>query len=77
MALLVGIVFAIGGSYTAAGTDGPFPVNGIIPILKDPFPFADYSWVVGLVVAFLLYGVLTKYVHPRSLPEQTAAPQPA
>ena len=77
VALLAGILFAIGGSYTAAGTDGPFPVNGIIPILKDPFPFADYSWVVGLVVAFLLYGVLTKYVHPRSLPEQAAAPQPA
>ncbi len=62
VALLAGIVMAIGGSYTAAGTDGPFPVNGIIPFLKDPFPFADYSWVVGLVVSFVLYGVLTKYL---------------
>jgi NCS1 family nucleobase:cation symporter-1 len=76
VALLVGIVFAIGGSYTNAGTDGPFPVNGIIPILKDPFPFADYSWVVGLIVSFLLYGILTKYVSSReALPE--AAGQPA
>jgi NCS1 family nucleobase:cation symporter-1 len=57
VALLVGIVFAIGGSYTATGTDGPFPPNGLIPFLK---PFADYSWVVGFVVAFVLYGVLTK-----------------
>ncbi|HEY6013554.1 MAG TPA: cytosine permease, partial [Candidatus Limnocylindrales bacterium] len=76
VALLVGIVFAIGGSYTAAGTDGPFPVNGIIPILKDPFPFADYSWVVGLIVSFLLYGILTKYLPSKEvLPE--AAGQPA
>ena len=48
VALLAGIVIAIGGSYTPVGTDGPFPANGIIPFLKDPFPFADYSWVVGL-----------------------------
>jgi NCS1 family nucleobase:cation symporter-1 len=72
VALLVGIVFAIGGSYTAAGTEGPFPANGIIPILKDPFPFADYSWVVGLIVSFLLYGVLTKY-----LPTKEVLPEPA
>ena len=59
VALLLGILFAIGGSYTPTGQDGPFPPGGIIPILKSPFPFADYSWVVGLVVAFLVYGVLT------------------
>jgi NCS1 family nucleobase:cation symporter-1 len=62
VSLLVGIVFAIGGSYTPVGQDGPFPPNGIISILKDPFPFADYSWVVGLVVSFVLYGVLTMLV---------------
>jgi hypothetical protein len=27
--------------------------------LKDPFPFADSIWVVGLVVSFLIYGILT------------------
>jgi NCS1 family nucleobase:cation symporter-1 len=58
VALLVGIVIAIGGSYSAGGA--PFPENGILPFLKSPFPFADYSWVVGLVVSFVLYGVLTK-----------------
>ncbi len=57
VALLLGIVFAIGGSYSGNGE--PFPVNGIIPVLK---PLADYSWVVGLVVAFVVYGVLTKTV---------------
>ena len=41
---------AIGGAYSQ--TDGaPFPAGGIVPILK---PFYDYSWVVGLAVAFLL-----------------------
>jgi NCS1 family nucleobase:cation symporter-1 len=54
LSLVVGIVFAIGGSYSGNGK--PFPVDGIIPVLK---PLADYSWVVGLVVSFVLYGVLT------------------
>jgi NCS1 family nucleobase:cation symporter-1 len=57
VALVVGIVFAIGGSYSSSGA--PFPVDGLIPFLK---PLADYSWVVGLVVAFVLYGVLSKVV---------------
>ena len=64
MALLVGIVVAIGGSYSVVNADGspsgPFPPGGIIPFLKSPFPFADYSWVMGLVVSFLIYGILTK-----------------
>jgi NCS1 family nucleobase:cation symporter-1 len=57
VSLLVGILFAIGGSYSASGA--PFPVDGIIPALKG---FADYSWVVGLIVSFVLYGVLTMVV---------------
>ncbi len=57
VALLVGILFAIGGSYSAGGK--PFPVDGIIPFLK---PFADYSWVVGLIVSFAIYAVLTKFL---------------
>jgi len=57
VSLLIGIVIAIGGSYSGSGE--PFPKDGIIPLLK---PLADYSWVVGLVVAFVLYGVLTKVV---------------
>jgi NCS1 family nucleobase:cation symporter-1 len=70
VALLVGIVFAIGGSYTTAGTAGPFPANGIIPVLK---PLADYSWVVGLVVSFLVYGVLTMVAPGR---QRSAEPAP-
>jgi NCS1 family nucleobase:cation symporter-1 len=77
VALLVGIVFAVGGSYTPAGTDGPFPPGGVIGILKDPFPFADYSWVVGLIVSFLLYGVLTRFLPSSEARAQEAAPQPA
>jgi nucleobase:cation symporter-1, NCS1 family len=55
VSLLAGILFAIGGSYSGNGK--PFPVDGIIPFLK---PLADYSWVVGLVVSFALYAILTK-----------------
>ncbi|MBI3744984.1 MAG: NCS1 family nucleobase:cation symporter-1 [Chloroflexi bacterium] len=57
VALLVGVVMAIGGSY-----GGPFPADGILPFLKAPFAFADYSWVVGLIVSFVVYAVLTKFV---------------
>jgi NCS1 family nucleobase:cation symporter-1 len=56
VALLIGGVLAVGGAYTAAGTQGPFPVDGLIPFLQ---PLYDYSWVVGLVAAFLIYVVLT------------------
>jgi len=77
VALLVGIVFAIGGSYTPAGASGPFPADGIIPILKSPFPFADYSWVVGLVVSFLLYGILMKLTPSGERTPEAAAAQPA
>ena len=66
VALLAGIFFAIGGSYSVPNADGsssgPFPPGGIFAFLKSPFPFADYSWVVGLVVAFFVYGILTKVI---------------
>jgi NCS1 family nucleobase:cation symporter-1 len=52
VALLFGAVLALGGAYTAPGTQGPFPAEGIIPFLK---PLYDYSWVVGLAAAFLAY----------------------
>jgi len=58
VSLLIGIVFAIGGSY-----GGPFPADGIIPILK---PLADYSWVVGLLVSGAIYWVLTLVVPNKS-----------
>jgi nucleobase:cation symporter-1, NCS1 family len=73
VALFVGIFFALGGSYTPAGQDGPFPPDGIIAFLKSPFPFADYSWVVGLLVSFVLYGLLTKLL-PEKQAEAPAVP---
>jgi NCS1 family nucleobase:cation symporter-1 len=60
VALAVGIVLAVGGAYSALGADGaktgPFPPDGFIPFLK---PLYDYSWVVGLIAAFLAYVILT------------------
>jgi NCS1 family nucleobase:cation symporter-1 len=68
VSLLVGIVVAIGGSWSALDakgvSTGPFPVNGIIPFLK---PFADWSWVTGLIVSFVLYTLLTMYVPPKPI----------
>ncbi|MDH6128558.1 NCS1 family nucleobase:cation symporter-1 [Kitasatospora sp. GP82] len=59
LALLVGGVLAVGGSYSAVDAhgvrQGPFPADGLIPVLK---PLADYGWAVGLASAFLLYAVL-------------------
>jgi len=55
VATLVGIVLAAGGAYSAPAGSGPFPVNGLIPILK---PLYDYSWVVGFVAALVVYAAL-------------------
>jgi NCS1 family nucleobase:cation symporter-1 len=71
IALLVGIVLAIGGSYSAGGQ--PFPVDGIIPLLK---PLADYSWVVGLIVSFVVYVGLMRFM-PRGRTATEMASQPA
>ncbi len=51
---LIGMVLAVGGAYSAPG-NGPFPADGLIPVLK---PLYDYSWVVGLVAAFVGYLLL-------------------
>ncbi len=61
ISLVVGGVLAVGGAYTAAGTQGPFPAKGIIGPLYSWFPFHvyDYSWLVGLVAAFLCYLALS------------------
>lgn len=56
VATLVGAVLAVGGAYTNPGSDGPFPTDGLIPFLKV---FYDYSWLVGLVAASLVYLLLT------------------
>jgi NCS1 family nucleobase:cation symporter-1 len=59
VSLLLGGVLAVGGAYTAPGTTGPFPAKGVIPFLYQPVTFYDYSWVVGLVAAFLCYLALS------------------
>src|SRR5437660_10666188 len=55
ISILVGGLLAVGGAYTAPGTAGPFPASGVIWVFK---PLYDYSWVVGFIVAFVLYWVL-------------------
>jgi NCS1 family nucleobase:cation symporter-1 len=76
MALVVGAILAVGGAYTAPGTDGPFPEGGLIGFLHIELPWGgflyDYSWIVGLVAAFLIYWVLATL-----LPASRAAAQPA
>jgi NCS1 family nucleobase:cation symporter-1 len=65
LATVVGALIAVGGAYSSPGS-GPFPANGLIPLLK---PFYDYSWVAGLVVGFVAYLLL-------SLPEAGWSAQP-
>ncbi|MGH3438524.1 MAG: NCS1 family nucleobase:cation symporter-1 [Sciscionella sp.] len=55
VATLVGAVLAVGGAYSTPG-NGPFPADGLIPVFK---PLYDYSWVAGLVVALVVYLVLS------------------
>jgi NCS1 family nucleobase:cation symporter-1 len=51
VATVVAGVLAVGGAY-----GGPFPADGLIPFLK---PLYDYSWVVGAVVGYVLYLLLS------------------
>jgi NCS1 family nucleobase:cation symporter-1 len=73
LAFLVGAFMAMGGAYSAPGT-GPFPENGIIPILK---PFYDYSWVASLVISFLIYGILTMLIGRKPAPVESPMEAPA
>ncbi|XVV06796.1 NCS1 family nucleobase:cation symporter-1 [Actinosynnema sp. CA-248983] len=47
VATAAGSVLAVGGA-----NGGPFPVDGLIPVLK---PLYDYNWVVGLLGGLLVY----------------------
>ena len=72
VALVVGVLLAVGGAYSTPGT-GPFPENGLIGFFQ---PLYDYSWVVGLVVAFIAYWALAK-LFPEQRTETMAMPEPA
>jgi nucleobase:cation symporter-1, NCS1 family len=75
VALAVGVVLAVGGAYSAPGAGGaatgPFPAGGILSFLKFELPWGgflyDYSWVVGLIAAFLMYWVLSMIAPVREL----------
>jgi NCS1 family nucleobase:cation symporter-1 len=71
VSIVVGALLAVGGAYSAPAGSGPFPVAGMIGWFK---PLYDYSWVVGLVVAFLLYYLLM-VIFParREAPERARA----
>jgi NCS1 family nucleobase:cation symporter-1 len=63
VATVIGALLAVGGAYSAPG-QGPFPADGLIPVLK---PLYDYSWAVGFVAGLVVYWVL-------SLPVRSKAP---
>jgi NCS1 family nucleobase:cation symporter-1 len=54
-ATVIGSVLACGGAYSAPG-QGPFPADGLIPLLK---PLYDYSWVVGFGAGLVSYLLLS------------------
>jgi NCS1 family nucleobase:cation symporter-1 len=72
VAMLVGAFIAMGGAYSnldkAGVPTGPFPVDGIIPLLKGVY---DYSWLASLIVSFLIYGLLTITVGRKHVTAQT------
>ncbi len=63
VATVVGAVLAVGGAHS-----GPFPDAGLIPFLRGLY---DYSWVVGIVAASVVYLVLM-----RLAPGGAAEPEP-
>jgi NCS1 family nucleobase:cation symporter-1 len=79
VALAVGAFLAVGGAYSTPG-NGPFPEGGLVGFLKDflgtGFNFYDYSWVVGLVAAFVVYWALATFF-PAESPVAEPAMEPA
>jgi nucleobase:cation symporter-1, NCS1 family len=69
VSIVVGALLSVGGAYSAPAGSGPFPISGLIGWFK---PLYDYSWVVGLVAAFLLY-----YLLMTIFPAQREARKPA
>ena len=82
-ALLIGMFVALGGAYSsldAAGkATGPFPPEGIVGFLHFQLPWGgylyDYSWVLGLIVSFVLYYVFMRFM-PQREQQLEAAAQP-
>jgi NCS1 family nucleobase:cation symporter-1 len=68
LAALVGMVLACGGAYSTPG-NGPFPHDGLIPVLK---PLYDYSWAVGFGAALVLYLALYPITARRSAAGRSA-----
>jgi NCS1 family nucleobase:cation symporter-1 len=64
VATVAGAVVAVGGAYSEPGS-GPFPADGLIPLLK---PVYDYSWVAGLIVGFVVYIALQRFSPDRTSP---------
>lgn len=62
IATAVGAFVAVGGAYSTLGPNGeksgPFPVDGVIPLLK---PLYDYNWIVAFLVAMAVYWVLAAH----------------
>ena len=79
VALLVGGLLAVGGAYSAPG-GGPFPESGLLSFLKFELPWGgflyDNSWIVGLVVAFVLYWALATFFPAERMEPAAAAPEP-
>jgi NCS1 family nucleobase:cation symporter-1 len=79
VALAIGAFLAVGGAYSTPG-NGPFPEGGLVGFLKDflgtGFNFYDYSWVVGLVAAFVVYWALATFF-PAESPVAEPAMEPA
>jgi len=76
VATAVGMVLAVGGAYSTINAEtgaktGPFPADGLIPLLK---PLYDYSWAIGLTAGFLTFLVLSR---PAPRREPVVRPEPA
>jgi NCS1 family nucleobase:cation symporter-1 len=78
-ALLIGMFVALGGAYNVLDANGN-PTGGIVGFLHFQLPWGgylyDYSWVLGLLVAFVLYWAFTRFVPEREQVAEAAA-QPA
>jgi NCS1 family nucleobase:cation symporter-1 len=80
VALAIGAFLALGGAYSTPG-NGPFPEGGLVPFLHFELPWGgylyDYSWIVGLLVAFVLYWAFAAFFPAGGVAAEEPAAEPA
>ena len=63
VAMGAALLLSVGGAYSAPDTGGPFPAEGLIPLLQ---PLFDFNWAVAFLTGLVAHWLLTRIFPPRN-----------